>query len=60
MAETLPCLGDINDELAQAVSGGQPGLVTVAGKPAAVLLDLDTYEEVLTALSDLPAAEATL
>jgi hypothetical protein len=43
----LPVAGEASDLLQQLISGGQPAvLVDPDGRPVAVVLDLDSYEEV--------------
>ena len=43
----LPVAGEASDLLQELISGGQPVvLVDPSGHPVAVVLDLDSYEEV--------------
>ncbi len=48
----LPVGGELSDELAAAVAEGQPILLTAAGRPAAVLIDCDSWAEVQMAADD--------
>lgn len=43
----LPVAGEASDLLRELISGGQPVvLVDPSGRPVAVVLDVDSYEEV--------------
>ncbi len=39
----LPVIEEASKAVLEAVSGGQPVLLTRVGEPAAVVIDLDTY-----------------
>lgn len=39
----LPTVEEASDAVWEAVSGGQPVLLTRSGQPAVVVIDLDTY-----------------
>ena len=43
METGLPVVEEASEALWEAVSGGQPVLLTRVGQPAAVVIDLDTY-----------------
>jgi prevent-host-death family protein len=55
-SELLPRLGEASDELIRAVAGGQPGVLTRHGRPAVVVLDLDSYREAELAAEEAPAS----
>ena len=42
-ATWLPVIEEASEAVWEAVSGGQPVLLTCVGVPAAVVIDLDTY-----------------
>jgi hypothetical protein len=51
-ATIVPLLGKLPAPLCEAIAGGQPiGLVDGAGKPVAVVLDLESYAELEEALA---------
>ncbi len=39
----LPVIEEVSEAVWEAVSGGQPVLLTRVGMPAVVVIDLDTY-----------------
>jgi prevent-host-death family protein len=41
----MPVAGELAASLATAISGGQPVLLTDHGRPAAVLVDWDSWQE---------------
>ena len=41
----LPAVGEVSEWLLAVVAGGQPVVLTRAGRPAAVVVDVDTYAE---------------
>lgn len=43
--DRLPIAGELGPDLLAAISGGQAVVLTGSGQPAAVLIDLDTYQE---------------
>ena len=44
----LPVVDEATEALWEAVSGGQPVVLTREGRPAAVVVDLDSWQEVET------------
>ena len=47
----LPVAGEASDSLVSLISGGQPVLLVRNGRPVAVVLDIDSYEEAEDALA---------
>lgn len=47
--EVLPAIGEVGEALWEAVSGGQPVALTHRGRAAAVLVDAETYAEMVRA-----------
>jgi prevent-host-death family protein len=47
--EVLPVIGEVAEALWEAVSGGQPVALTRRGRAAAVLVDAETYAEMVRA-----------
>lgn len=43
--EELPVGAEVSDELATAIAGGQPVVLTWRGAPVGVLIDVDSYQE---------------
>jgi len=41
----LPVAGEASDSLVELISGGQPVVLVRDGRPVAVVLDVDSYEE---------------
>jgi prevent-host-death family protein len=54
--ELLPRLGEASEEMIRAVAGGQPAVLTHHGRPAVVVLDLDSYREAELAAEEAPAS----
>ncbi|MGH9068692.1 MAG: type II toxin-antitoxin system prevent-host-death family antitoxin [Acidimicrobiales bacterium] len=54
----LPVAGELSEVLAQAIACGQPLVLTWRGRPAGVLVDLESYLEAEDALSQ-PGSPAT-
>jgi PHD/YefM family antitoxin component YafN of YafNO toxin-antitoxin module len=42
----LPVMGECSEELAERIAEGQPVVLTLAGRPAAVVVDVDTWAEI--------------
>lgn len=42
----LEVAGECSPELAERIAGGQPVVLTLAGRPVAVVLDVDSWAEV--------------
>jgi PHD/YefM family antitoxin component YafN of YafNO toxin-antitoxin module len=42
----LPVVGECSEELAERIAEGQPVVLTLAGRPVAVVVDVDTWAEV--------------
>jgi hypothetical protein len=47
----LPVAGEASDSLVTLISGGQPVLLVRNGRPVAVVIDVDSYEESEDALA---------
>ena len=47
--DVLPALGEVDDLIWDAVSGGQPVALTRCGRAAAVVIDADSYSEMIRA-----------
>jgi PHD/YefM family antitoxin component YafN of YafNO toxin-antitoxin module len=47
----LPVAGEASDRLVTLISGGQPVLLVRNGRPVAVVMDVDSYEEAEDALA---------
>jgi hypothetical protein len=41
----LPVMGECSEELAERIAEGQPVVLTLGGRPAAVVVDVDTRAE---------------
>jgi prevent-host-death family protein len=52
----LPVAGEASDELCEFIAGGQPVVLVRDGKPVAVVLDVESYEEAEAAVSTSPDA----
>lgn len=51
-AAGLPVGGELSEELAAAIADGQPFLLTAGGRPAAVIIDWDSWAEVQLVAED--------
>jgi len=47
----LPVAGEATENLVELISGGQPVVLVRDGRPVAVVLDVDSYEEAEVATS---------
>lgn len=47
----LPVAGEASADLVTLISGGQPVLLVRNGRPVAVVIDVDSYEEAEEALA---------
>jgi PHD/YefM family antitoxin component YafN of YafNO toxin-antitoxin module len=47
----LPVAGKASDSLVSLISGGQPVLLVRNGRPVAVVMDVDSYEEAEAAVA---------
>jgi PHD/YefM family antitoxin component YafN of YafNO toxin-antitoxin module len=47
----LPVAGEASDSLVTLISGGQPVLLVRNGRPVAVVMDVDSYQESEDALA---------
>jgi PHD/YefM family antitoxin component YafN of YafNO toxin-antitoxin module len=47
----LPVAGEASDSLVSLISGGQPVLLVRNGRPVAVVIDVDSYEEAEAAMA---------
>ncbi len=50
----LPVAGELTDETFRQIADGQPVLLLHDGRPAAVLVDLDSWEEAELAATQAP------
>jgi PHD/YefM family antitoxin component YafN of YafNO toxin-antitoxin module len=41
----LPVAGECSEQLAERIAEGQPMVLTLAGRPVAVIVDVDTWAE---------------
>ncbi len=54
--EEMPAIGEMDEGTWEAVSGGQPVALTRRGRAAAVLVDTDSYAEMVRATQVLEGA----
>jgi hypothetical protein len=54
--EQMPVIGEMDEGTWEAVSGGQPVALTRRGRTAAVLVDADSYAEMVRATQGLEGA----
>ena len=51
-SDAMPVLGELTERLWDAIAEGQPVVLTRRGRPAAVVLDIESYAEVEDSLVD--------